>query len=179
MLNIATKKAAIRVWLVNAMSITVVFAKQGAPIPDRPCAILAILSVRKFGQDHKTKITVVDDEGTREIIGTRLIMCSVNVYGADALENAEKAISALEMFSVQQDLKSADLAINPHTQINDLERVIDTKFEGRAQFDIQFATSSTTEEDMSWIETVGMTEEYVAVEGGEVVLERTYTIDVE
>ncbi len=151
------KMDALHDWAFGVTGIKTVWMNQRAPRPPNPyCALEIIAGPNKVGGDNLRQ----EAGGQLMVSGMRYYTLSVNTYGNNANELAHDLITSLEMPSVQEQLRKADIAIVEHSDIRVLDQLLETDQEGRAQFDFRFATSLNKIDDgTGWIEHVALTDE--------------------
>jgi hypothetical protein len=146
------KKDQIHNWAKTVSGVTTVWMNQRAPRPAIPyVAIDIIAGPVKVGHDNLRQ----DIPGQFYVAGMRSFTLSVNVFGNNANDLAERLVTSLEMPSVQELLRVSDIAIIDTSDVRVLDLLQETDVEGRAQFDFRFATSiNRVDNGAGYIETV-------------------------
>ncbi len=172
-MNFDAIKTAIQKWAVLIVNVETIFQNQNGVIPDLPFCTLYIQPVTLFGHDEAT----TDQTGQVTYKGHREISCSVQYFGADAMQNAIDLIESLETVSSRDILAADDIVfVDRAGGINDLTEILDTGFEERAGIDILFRVPSIRIESGDVIESTEISSEYENADGSTII--RTQIIDI-
>lgn len=163
-------RAALYTWLVDATSLTVIFANQAGPRPSHTYLTLLLMGIRNVGWDDRRAI---DDSGIQDLKGDRIATASINAYGAAAWDKVRDAINDLHKTTVRDKLKAASLTPRRVLALDDLTALIETEWEPRAHFDAEFGLMDEYTDDVGLIEHVEVTEKY---QNGQ-THERTFTVE--
>lgn len=140
-------------------SIPVIIDRQNVPRPKLPYfALLITTPIQKVGSRDSMKH--VDD--TKWIIGgqrrfTLSVRSYVNTKDKNFFQSQDllvKLQDSLEDETRRIDLTTAGLAVWFSTDILDITELLETGFEARAQFDIEFGIASNRETDLGKIDKV-------------------------
>lgn len=170
MITAAQIKTALRVWLEDATSLTVIYANQAGPRPGHTYVLLNLLGIRNVGFDDRGTIDDVTTE--QDMKGDRVLTASINVIGTDAWDKARDAANAVNLITARDKLRAAYLFPRRITALDDLTTLLDTEWEPRFHFDADFGFTDEYVDTVGLIESVEVTEEYP----GHVDLDSTYTI---
>lgn len=155
-------KFAIYEWLSSELGITVIYADQNAPRPDKPYATIRIISENKLGGNDEG--ATVDDDGIQSFCGQREAAVSLNIYGEDAFDSMKLALNSLSKPSILEDFfYNDDIAILNKGDILNLTDVLETEFEERAQMDLLVGYAEEYTDDVGYIETVELNEEVISI----------------
>lgn len=160
---------------------TVIWLHPDAPRPPRPYATLLIGVIQPIGQDY---LGDVNEDGARIIRGTRELTVSVAVYEKpsahpnEAAMKAEAMRNSLRKQSVRHDFADKGIVYVDDFGVQDLTQLIDTTFEGRAEVDLLFRTTSEIEDDVGFIQTVEVEGEISKTEDGP-TMKREFTVALE
>ena len=158
-----TIKAAVRAWIVSSFSdssFAVIFEDQGGRPPSDPYVTIKLSDIRTKGGEHRGAIT---DNGidplnaysaSQPVALHQKIDCSINVYGAGAMDKARTVVQSLGKIEIVEALRAAGLAPpmarpDPH----DLTALEKTSFRQRAQFDVSFGFGDVFTDTLPLIET--------------------------
>lgn len=156
----------LRAWVLAAISDVVgdrvIFADQGEARPERPYADVDVGAIEQRGRDEWRG---VDADGLRDVTGPRAVRVTVQVYGPDAMELAERARAALWRETVGDTLRSAGIVFYNAEPVLDITTEIETDLEPRAAFDALFGVASLQTENVGVIECVEGTGTYRNADG--------------
>lgn len=164
-------KAALRTWAINAVDGTgaegrVIFVDQGQPRPARPYLDVKVNGIETRGRDE---LRPIDDDGLRDVVGVRAVRATINAYGPDALELAERTRSALWLENTTDLLRAAGISFWRAEPTLDITTEIDTSIEPRAVFEALFGVASVQTENVGAIECVEGEGTYIAPDGSPVL----------
>lgn len=126
-----------------------------APQPDGVYIGLEVIAGPvKLGHDELR----INAQGKTEAAGMRMYTLSVNVWGDTANEVISELQTSLELPSTQEDLRKSGIAVVDIGDARNLDELNETDWQGRAQFDFQFAVSKNKVDDKSdYIQKVELT----------------------
>jgi hypothetical protein len=131
---------------------------QNAPRPAKPYFSFKMVSPAiKSGDDSAEQVGV---STTWNRGGQRKLVADFNAYGCsheDAYNYMALWQSALELETVQANLRASGVAVWLNGSVRDLSQLLVTGFEGRAQMEVNFGIAANLTEDLSAIETVNVT----------------------
>lgn len=165
-LDWAAIETALVTWVRTASGVTTILAKQKAPQPALPyCTVAIIDGPRKFsGVDPVDMVTNLGNPLGQEIEMTvraeREITVSVQAFTAGAIGAApardllHKASVALVLPSGHDTLFAAGLTVIEAADIQALDAVMETAFEGRASMDVRMYLKDLAVEKTGYIATV-------------------------
>jgi len=151
---------AIRIALVREMErvtkTTVIMAEQQTQDVPRPCkpyfSYKTLNPADKSGDDSHEWIG-----DTHNVGGQRRMTISFNCYG-NSKEEAYNYMSlwqqSLELWTVQENLRKAGIAVWLIGSVADLTELMNTGYEGRSQMDVSFGIAFNLSESMTTIEKV-------------------------
>lgn len=167
----ATRKA-IYDFVFDALGITTIWAEQSTGgskkqnLPDVPFATMKVISGPRQVGGASLHYKGEDTYTYRFLWDFTL---SVNVYSnTDAASKIQALIECLSMETKRQTLKEASVGIIGSEVPTDLSEVLDTKYRGRMQVDIDFSYSSERDDKQGEIQSV-------EIEG---ILDDTYTVSI-
>lgn len=139
-------------------TVTSVWQSSRAPQPDLPYISMDVISGPvKIGHDE---LRVNPSTGKTESAGMRYYTVSINAHGDTANAIASELQSSLELPSIQEELRKSGIAVVDIGDVRALDKLDETDWEGRAQFDFQFAVSKNkVDDDSGNIEKVELTNE--------------------
>ena len=143
-------------------SVEAVWGSSRAPRPQLPYIMLDIISgPSKDGHDDLR----LDEQNKIVASGMRYYTLSVNVYGDTANEIAAELQSSFELPTIQELLSASGIAVVREGDVRVLDKLLETDYEGRAQFDFEFAVSKNKVDDKSGvIDKVQLTNEIYPVD---------------
>jgi len=170
---------ALRTWVLDALIGTpaegnVIFHGAGQPRPARPYADVDLGSIEQRGRDEWRGI---DLDGLREVVGQRSVRATIQVYGDDAMELAERVRSDLWLETVTDELRTEGVAFWRAEPVLDLTVEIETAMEPRAAFDVLFGIAHAKTEDVGYINCVEGTGTYTGP-GGDLAFEDDFAVCV-
>ena len=131
----------------------VVWMEQGSPRPKLPYVGLKIIAgPRSYGDDDMRQTA----PGIYSIEGQRALTVSVNIFGDNAEEIAAVITNAMSKPSAQEALAAEFVSILTNTAPQNVSVPLETKFENRIQFDIDFGCVMATTDDVGFIEQTGI-----------------------
>ena len=141
--------------LLAGSNTRVIFFRPNAPRPQLPYTSIQFLinagEINDFEQMDQAD-NLVKTYGNREVSYT------LNCYGDNALDEANKLQGGLKTYSVRQVLaETVPIRVWRMEQVRDLALLIDSGFEERAAFDIVFnipMERGTTSQDLGYFDTV-------------------------
>lgn len=120
-----------------------------APQPDLPYISLDMIAgPSRIGHDE---LRIDPLTGKTQSAGMRYYTLSINVHGDTANEIASELQSSLELPSIQEELSKSGIAVVDIGDVRILDNLQETDWEGRAQFDFQFAVSKNKVDDKSGV----------------------------
>ena len=153
---------------------------QNVPRPCKPYFSLKFLIPGfKFGDDSAQP--VLDAQGDPTTVwnygGQRKMTVEFNCYG-NSHEEAYNYMclwqSALELETVQADLRVATIAVWLNGNVADLSALLNTGFEGRAQMDVQFGIAANMTADLGSMDSVQI-DGTIQTDQGTVTTQQTVT----
>ncbi len=150
MTTIATIKTALFTWAnSNSGGSPVVWADQAAPRPPRPYIVLRLSGgFRVSGADE---IRATTTPGVPEIVGHRRFICAIQVHGTGIQQKAEDLNFSLGKPSVLASLAIAGVSIISEGDIVNLSEYLETKFEERYAFDVEFLALAASTDNTGYI----------------------------
>lgn len=169
-------KMALQAWIVAEIGALddahVIFAEQPAPRAPGLFCTIKVTGVRNIGSEHHYGWGA--DPGKpakvpRKMSGDRVGTVSIQVFGADALDVAREIAQGFVKQSARDAFHAAGFT-GPLDVPNvlDLSALLETKWEQRAQFDVDLYFGDTYTDDTYVIETVTGTEKLDYPAGTEV-----------
>ena len=132
----------------------VIWMEQGSPRPKLSYVGLKIISgPRTYGDDDMRQTA----PGVYSIEGQRALTVSVNIFGENSEEIAALITNAMSKPSALEALAADAIAILTNTAPQSVSVPLETKFENRIQFDIDFGCVMATTDDVGFIEQTGIT----------------------
>jgi hypothetical protein len=157
-LPFATIEDSIRQAMILAGSNTrVIFFRPNAPRPKLPYTSIQFLTIT--GEGSSGDIPVFNHEtNIVEYYGCREIFYTINCYGDNAFDEANKIKGAFNKITVRDKLKElAGISVWRMDPVRDLSTLLDSSYESRASFDIVFNVlleDGSTTEDLGYFTTV-------------------------
>ena len=168
-IDFETVEKALWTWVSGESGLETIWDEPNAPRPKTPYALLGLVSPPvKYGSKDDLRSAGGDDF---EITGQRSVAYSVKVLGRDAVSYVTDLQMSLEKPSVQEALRAAGLAVWEEGDVLDISELLETGFEERANMDVVFGISATTEEAVGELKNVEVQ--------GEITLEDGTTRDVD
>jgi len=163
MTTVNTVKLAMKRWLQKETGLTVIFAEQAAPRPDKiPYATIRVDSLMTLGGSDE--LLPVDVTGVISMKGTRQLTVTCEIIGNGAYNLTEKALGSLSKTSVVERLESEyDMAIIDVGSIVNLTGLLETEWEERTQLDVLVAYAYEQDDDVGLIESVEINEEILDI----------------
>jgi hypothetical protein len=130
------------------------------PRPDLPYFTIKFVGpATKVGDDSAQNILDQSNAPTTQWNrgGSRKLLVDFNSYGRSHEESYNYLTllqSALELESVQSDLRQSEIAFWLNGNVNDLSALLNTGYEGRAQMHVEFGVASNMVEDLGAMESV-------------------------
>lgn len=120
--------------------VTVIWANQGAVRPPIPYVLLNIIAgpIKNGGQDDIETL----ESGDTRVSGYREITLSINYFGPNAVGKLSVLQTSVEFPQVTEYFRSKDIAYISDSGVKDLNTVMETRFENRAQIDFRFRVLS-------------------------------------
>jgi len=132
----------------------VIWMEQGSPRPKLSYVGLKIITgPRTYGNDDMRQTT---SPGVYSIEGQRALTISVNVFGRDAEQIAALIINGMCKPSTIDSLTRDSIAILTNTSPQNVSVPLETIFENRVQFDIDFGCVMAVLDDVGIIEHTGI-----------------------
>lgn len=140
MIDITSFEDTLLAWLTDLLSISVIFANQKGPRPDKPYATINITSVTKIGRDEET---VVGTDFSYK--GNRVIGVSLQFLGTDnnVLVYAEQVESALDRSLLKEALTTAEISVLTISEATNVDELIEDGYDKRTAISVRFAIGST------------------------------------
>ena len=159
-------------WLLPALqqldaTAEVIFARQDGQQPAEPYATLLIAGIARRGAADERRGP--DTDGLVKLTGTRRLAVSVNVFGPQAVRMAEHAIAYLGLSTVTAALRADGVVVYRSEDVQDLTGILDTGFQGRAQFDLAVGVVSELVETIDVIDGAVIGETVRDVDGVRIV----------
>ena len=131
------KELAIYNWASSTLGITTIWDKPNAP---RPALPYATLNFSGGGRSEGAPEEIYKTTDTYTYPVRKVITLTVQIFAENShLAYADALVNSLSKPTVQDFLRSAGFAIRGNSNIMDISRLIDTKFEMRAAIDIFLA----------------------------------------
>lgn len=140
MISLSTIKTALYGWLSAVVSSKVIFADQAGPRPATTYFTIKILNMQRVGFDDRKNLSAI---GVQTIVGDRIIVVSIEAMGNNAFDEIQKAWDSLYDETRKEALRTAGLVPNIVRTIDDLTGLMDTEWEPRYHFDVNFSMSDT------------------------------------
>lgn len=175
--DVTRVKRALRKWLSLALVGTaaedrVIFGQQGKPRMERPYCDVTLSSVASRGRDERR---THDNAGERHVVGPRVVMATVQLFGPDAMGLGEQARAGLYLEAVRALLHIEAVSFMEADPVQNITTSIETEIEERAVFAARFAYASDQTETVGWIEHVEV-EAVLEDEAGTTVEDTTYWV---
>lgn len=159
----ATQPVATVETTTEAIDVTVIFANQNAPRPDKPYATILIVSNVALGGRDEQRST--DSDGIMTLTGLRRMTLSINIFGEGALDYMEQARNSLNKQTVLDDFFWADdIAIINKGEIQNLTLLLETIYEPRAQMNLTIGYAQEYYDDVGFIESVEVNDEIIDID---------------
>ncbi len=170
-----SKEFALYNWVSSKLGITAIWDKPNAPRPALPYATLNISGgPRKEGNPEE----IYKGIDTFTYPMRRAITLTMQVFSESGhLVFADSLISSLSLPTVQDSLRSAGFAVRGSSDVMDISRLLDTKFEMRAAVDIFLAYETDVDDMPGEIQHVTITEGEVSTDGVSDVY--TFNLDID
>jgi len=154
-------KKNIRTWVVNTLSIEVIFSHGDGPRPNDQYAVVNILSISKPIEDVRNEIRQGNGDITASYEGIRKAMVSINIYRDESTEQMVKLKSSLSKILTQDYFNNLDIGIVEPGQTNRIPEQIGKSWENRSQCDFFFhyLPDIESDQDISEIKHVEVTNE--------------------
>lgn len=165
---------AFRTWVKTATGLAdnnIFFQDQKVERPTSTYVTIRVGSVVPLGAVDPVTITEVTDpvpgqEIQISVDGIREVTTSIQVFGpavstnptATAMYIANKIQTSLRLPSVQDALDSAGISVFDIGAVNNLTQLLDTGFDGRAQFDVRCYIVFSVSQFETYIETAEVTD---------------------
>lgn len=131
----------------------VIWLEQGTPRPKLPYIGLKVISgPRTYGDDDMRQTA----PGVYSMEGQRAFTVSLNVFAANAEDVAALIVSSMSKTSAMELLAARSLALLTHTDPQNVSVQLETKFENRIQFDIDFGCVMAVSDEVGFIEQTGI-----------------------
>lgn len=130
-------------------------AKQNAPRPVTSYASVDIMLIKQIGWEESTFVDRTADVDIDETVeGSREIMCSLQFYRDDAIDNASKVRIGLLRNSIQEQFRASDLGLVSRSDVRDISEPLENGWEKRAQLDIVLSATGTDNDIVRSIQTL-------------------------
>lgn len=127
----------------------VIWMEQGSPRPKLSYIGLKVMAgPRAYGGDDMRQTA----PGVYAIEGQRALTVSVNIFGKDAEEISALITNAMSKPTALESLAADSVAILTNTAPQNVSVPLETTFENRIQFDIDFGCVMATTDDIGFIE---------------------------
>lgn len=131
----------------------VVWLEQGTPRPKTPYVGLSVVAgPRSYGEDDMRQ----NSPGVYSIEGQRAFTVSVNAYGENANEITALIMNGLSKVTSLELLAARFVALLTYTSPKTISVPLETKFENRSQFDIDFGCVMAITDNVGFIEQTGI-----------------------
>ena len=131
----------------------VIWMEQGAPRPKLSYVGLKVIAgPRAYGDDDMRQTA----PGVYSIEGQRALTVSVNIFGKDAEEISALITSGMSKPSAMESLAGDFIALLTNTAPQNVSVPLETTFENRIQFDIDFGCVMAATDDVGFIEQTGI-----------------------
>ncbi len=156
-------ETALRKWVELALVGTtaeghVILGRQGRPRPVRPYATVGVDVVQTRGHDERRDLGA---DGSRRVVGPRVVLATIQLFGAGALGLAEQVRSSLQLEAVKALLRvDAVSVLGPPDAVQNVATGLETDIEERGAFEARFAYASDQTESLGRIDDVEIAEEY-------------------
>lgn len=131
----------------------VVWMEQGSPRPKLTYVGLKVVAgPRAYGGDDMRQSA----PGVYSIEGQRALTVSVNIFGKDAEEVSALIVNAMSKPTALESLASDAIAILTNSAPQNVSVPLETAFENRIQFDIDFGCVMATTDGVGFIEETGI-----------------------
>lgn len=131
----------------SVVDLSITFAQQNAPIPDRPFVSIRLGAGDSNGEDEK----VMDGE-TMVIRGNRRRTIQFMIFADSPSDVVEYLRQGVNRPSVHQILEAGGLAFVREAGTIDASKVMNNSWDGRAQVDFQFSFGAEYEDEPGVIE---------------------------
>lgn len=130
----------------------IVIANQNHPMPDGELLVVNLLNVANITRgDHAG----IDNNGVETVYIQYEASFSFNFYGENSLNNAIQLADSMKLDDAKILLKNQGFTIaNSAININNLDVLIGSRFEKRAQFDVLFRGCRELSNTVGFIETI-------------------------
>lgn len=157
-ITFAALKLAVHGWMASQVPSTipadrVVWMEQGAPRPKLPYVGLKFIAgPRTYGDDDMRQTS----PGVYSIEGQRAFTVSVNIFGKEAEAISSLITNAMSKPSSLESLAASKIALLTSTTPQNVSVPLETSFENRIQFDIDFGCVMAATDDVGFIEHTGI-----------------------
>jgi hypothetical protein len=160
MTTVNSVKLGMKRWLQKETGLTVIFAEQAAPRPEKqPYATIRVDSLTPLGGMDES--FPVNASGVIPMKGTRQITVTCEIIGNGATNLMERAQASLSKASwVEWFHGDYEISIVDAGAVNNLTGLLETEWEERAQMDVLVYYPYEQEDDVGLIETVEINGEY-------------------
>ncbi len=132
-----TKELAIYTWVSSMLGITTIWDKPNAPRPALPYATLNISGGGRKEGEPEERYKELD---TWTYPHRKVLTLTVNIFAEEGhLAYGDDLVNSLSLPTVQDTLRAAGFAIRGSSDVMDISRLLDTKYELRAGVDIFLA----------------------------------------
>lgn len=162
-MSLNTVKLGLKKWLQETIYKTVIFAEQASPRPSKlPYGIIRIDSIDILGGQDWVK--PADASGNQVVTGDREVTANIEIYGPGAHNLMETAQLSLGRPTVQENLwVTYGISIVDIEPIVNLNEVLETEWEERAQMNIMFYYRIQTTDEVGLIEQVEINDEIIDI----------------
>ncbi len=168
-MNTQEIKTAIRKWIYSILAIDTVYASPNSPRPETEYVVFNIVSDQQIGKAEKQTDTGPAPDVTISYSTLNSILVSINTYYDNAYDNAKILKRSLEKTDINASLYEDGLGLQSVTDINRIPEEVDSQWEERAQFDVNFLYRDIDTEEMQQIEHIEITNE---INGEEITIDK-------
>ena len=155
-----TKELALYTWVYGILGITTIWDKSNAPRPVLPYATLNISGGGKKEGEPEERYKELD---TWTYPMRKVLTLTVNIFAEEGhLAYGDGLVNSLSLPTVQDTLRAAGFAIRRSSDVMDISRLLDTKYELRAGVDIFLAYETDVDDVPGEIHRATVTEAIVS-----------------
>jgi hypothetical protein len=160
-------ETAVRGWIVAAVpSAVAIYGRQNAPRPAGNFGSVALLALVPEGQVEEGPL---DANGVRTLTHYYRGTVSLQFFGTDAHAVALAVHAGADLEAVRSVFTAAGLALQDCTALDQVDEVVDERWESRWRFDAFVQMPHDTTETVGWIEHFEITGTVVDTDGDVVV----------
>ncbi len=166
MIDFNAIKISLQEWIVRSTSLldsTVVFNDQASPRPDKPYISMKIISNVDIGQGLARGS--IDSNGDASFVGTKEFTLSIQHYGVDSMNTLSTLKDSLDDDAELQTLRDNNLIFVEQLLFTDITALLETEWEERAQLDLLFRATSTSNHQVGIIERAMLKGTYKNADG--------------